>query len=282
MRAIDPATTFHRRRPGADRLYARGKGCQATATAGYGSPVQVRALVLETLRSAFRRPAFWLLLAVALLGWRGLELFLPLGIATEGMHRSVAHYQVAFVGGFAGMLLVLASVARFGALTRPQGAVSRTFAEALGLLVVASVVGAVVLVPTHTFELWQYADFDAPRALAALLVAWLHVAVALVAVVLRPVRHDAAPRPEIRLWALAVVGGLVVVPGLLVGTSAMSRTALFLLDAGGILRASFDFPPAGAHWIQSCLPIVGWGALAVARASPAAAPPSSHAVRHPR
>ncbi len=242
----------------------------------------VLALVGPALRGAMRRPAYWLLLAVALMAWRGLETFLPLGIVTQGLHRSVGQYQVVFIAGIAAMLLVLEPLAQLSPMLRPQRAMVRTAAEGLALLSVAAVVAVVVLLPVHAFDLWQYADFDVSRALTALTLGWLHAATLFAAIVLRPPSHGPVPPATLRFRAAAATLAVLVVPGLMVGSGGLSRAVLFWLDAGGILRAAFDFPLSSAHWIQSLLPIVGWGALAAARATPAAAPPRAHALRHPR
>ena len=90
--------------------------------------------------------------------------------------------------------------------------------------------------------------------------------------------HDRGPH----LRAALTLGLITVVPGLLAGDSSASSAALACIDAGETLRASFEFPPTRAHWIGASLPIIGWGAGALALATPGANGRPSHAIRNPR
>lgn len=236
------------------------------------STLLVTRSVIATL---VRQPLWWLCAALLAASWPALRTFLPLGLATVDLHHWTAAYELAFLGGIIAILGGIGPLARLHWILGKAGAVRRTMIETVTFLSCAAALGAFVLVPAHLFDVWQFTEFRAGESLAALLLGWTHVAA--IAVVSLRLPLDMAPRVALVLLATCLI------PGLLVGTAPAARLALAVLDAGGTLRASFDFPLSLAHWMAGSVPILAWGAAAVALASPPDPRPApAHALRDPR
>jgi len=229
----------------------------------------------SVLGTLVRQPLWWLCAALLAASWPALRTFLPLGLATADLHHWTAAYELAFLGGIVAILGGIGPLARLDWILGKAGAVHRTVIETVTLVSCAAVLGAFVLVPAHLFDVWQFTEFRAGESFAALLLGWLHVAT--IAAVLLRLPMDMVPRIALVLLATCLI------PGLLVGAAPPARTALAVLDAGGTLRASFDFPLSLAHWMAASVPILAWGAAAVALASPPdPRPEPAHALRDPR
>lgn len=230
------------------------------------------ALVLvEVLRGTARRPVAWWIVATMWFAWLGLERFMPLGLVTEGLHRSTAHYEVAFVGGCACILFAAGPVARLNHVLRPAGAARRTALEIASLFTVGAVTAALVVVPAQLFDQWQYPDFEPVRSAAAGALALLHFAALTVLLAVR----GAGRGDERREWGVpAAALAAFAVPALLTGETGVGRFALHALDVGRPLRISFDFPLSWAQWGGAMLPTLALGALACAVISPARSPGS--------
>lgn len=232
-------------------------------------------LVTRAVLSALaRRPLTWAGVLLMVLSWPALRTFLPLGLSTSALHHWTAAYEVAFVGGALAIVGATGPLARLEWILRPIGPVNKIVSSTAALTTAGALMGACALVPAHLFHTWQLAEFRPAESAAALALGWLHVA-AVAAVVLR------LPLDPLSRVALLLVG-LGVVPGLLTGSAAPERLLLAVLDAGGTLRSSFDFPLSRAHWVMASVPILGWAAAAVALASPPAPSRPLHAVRDPR
>lgn len=233
------------------------------------------ALLVTTsvVRTLARHPGWWVCALLLALSWPAFRTFLPLGLATADLHHWTAAYEVAFAGGALGLVGAMAPVGRLHWIVRPVGPVRHAAIDGLALFTSAAALGLFALVPAHLFHVWQYADFRAGESFASLLLGWAHLA-ALATVVLRiPLQ------PAVRVALVVLVAGIV--PGLLAGASGPERGLLAVLDAGGTLRTSFDFPLTRAHWMMASLPIVGLGAVAVALASPPDPHRPPHALRDP-
>lgn len=209
------------------------------------------------------------------LSWPTLRTFLPLGLATSDLHHWTAAYEIAFIGGIFGILAATEPLERMGWLLRDQGSVARIVTETVALTTIAALLGLFALAPAHAFGASQPLTFQVGASFAALVLGWVHVAVVAAAALRWKV--DGAVR------AACIGLAVAVLPGLLAGPSHFETAALSLLDAGGTLRASFDFTIARAHWITAFAPIVAWGAVAVAFARPTDPPSTAtHALRDPR
>ncbi|MEM9379833.1 MAG: hypothetical protein AAGB93_07760 [Planctomycetota bacterium] len=229
----------------------------------------------SVLASLARRPLWWLVASVLLASWPALRTFLPLGLATADLHHWTGAYELALFGGIVAILGGMGPLGRMGWILERAGPVRRTALETAALVLCAAALAAFVLVPAHLLDVWQFARFRVGDSLLALVLAWLHVAVVAACALRLPVE------PTVRV--AVVLLATCVVPPLLAGGTFMGEALLAILDAGASLRASFDFRLGRAHWIAASLPIVGWGAVAVALASPAPTlPVQPHAVRDPR
>lgn len=236
------------------------------------STLLVTRSVLSTL---VRQPLWWLCAALLAASWPALRTILPLGLSTADLHHWTAAYELAFLGGIVAILGGMGPLARLDWILGKAGAVHRTVIEAATLVSCAAAIGAFILVPAHLFDVWQFTEFRAGESFAALLLGWAHVAT-IAAVSLR-LPLDMAPRVALVLLATCLI------PGLLVGDTPAAGLTLAVLDVGGTLRASFDLPLSLAHWIAASVPILAWGAAAVALASPPDPRPApAHALRDPR
>ena len=239
------------------------------------SGVSVLLVARSVLTSLARRPLWWLLASLLFACWPALRTFLPLGLATADLHHWTGAYELALFGGIAAILGGIGPVARLGWILDRAGSTRRTALELVTFLACACALAAFVLVPAHLLDRWQFATFRVGESLLALVLGWLHVASIAACTLRLPV--ESTTRAAIVLLATCVL------PPLLAGGAFFGDLVLAILDAGASLRASFDFPLTRAHWIAASLPIVGWGAAAVALASPATPPPDqAHAVRDPR
>jgi len=219
-------------------------------------------VTLGLLRHHLRRPLGWLLVIALLISWPMLRTFLPLGLVTADLHHWTAAYETAFMGGVAAMALSLAPLEEFSWIMRPLGPMGRITVQTGSLLLVAVGAGLLALAPAHLFHDWQLVSFRAEDSLPALVLGWAHAAT--LGVVLLQVPMDQHLRPVLAL------GLITVVPGLVIGGTAPGQAILAWFDAGETLRASFEFPPTGAHWVGAVLPMTGWAACALALAWPGA------------
>ncbi|MGB0330375.1 MAG: hypothetical protein ACPGPE_01000 [Planctomycetota bacterium] len=219
-------------------------------------------VTLGLLRHHLRRPLGWLLVVAMLLSWPTLRTFLPLGLVTADLHHWTAAYEIAFLGGVAALALGLAPLEEFSWLMRPLGPVGRIAVQTLSLLIVAGCAGLLAVIPAHLFHDWQLASFRAEDSFPALVLGWAHAAT--LGVVLLQVPMDRHLRPVLTLTMIAVV------PGLVSGDGLPGQAILSWFDPGETLRASFEFPPTGAHWAGAALPMMGWAACALALAWPGA------------
>ena len=232
-------------------------------------------VIRSVIGSLVRRPLWWLYAALLAASWPALRTFLPLGLATADLHQWTAAYEIAFLGGIAAIVGGMGPLAQLQWMLQKAGAVRRTALEVLALVTCAAALGVFALIPAHLFDVWQFPSFRADESLAALLIGWLHVAVVATTVLRAPI--DPTARAGIVILATCLF------PGLLVGDAWAGRFSLSALDAGGTLRASFDFPLAHAHRLAAGVPVVGWGATAIALASPPAPLPAHvHALRDTR
>lgn len=240
-----------------------------------------------------RQPLFWLVSASLVACWWGLEVFMPLGLSTEQLHRSTAHYELAFLGGALAMGLAMGPCIRMRWTLRDLGPWRGVGVDLITLMLAATMAGSVVLIPAEAFQLWQFPEFRTPVALAGLALGWLHLASMAAVIPLRitgasPGREAQASFRD-RITGLGWIAfAVVAVPALVPGLSPHGRALLHLLDPGRMLRASFSDAEIGVGtWLAAWIPPIGWALVAVGLGLRADAPSQSplstpHALRDPR
>lgn len=219
-------------------------------------------LVIRSVLGALARsPTAWLVAALMGAAWWALEELLPLGLSTDGIHRSSAHFEVAFIGGAAGIAIALRELRGLDHVLRPSPPMQRAIVEVTAMVTCAAILGSFAVIPALAFDTWQLANFDAVASTFGLLVGWGHIAsLATLGLWLR--RADAA------VAALVALLVTLIVPGLLVGEGWIDGGLLRILDAGALLRATFDVPLNSAQLAWALVPIFGWTCLRAATLSP--------------
>lgn len=247
-------------------------------------------LILRTVLSqVLRQPLAWLVAAILVTGWWGLEVLMPLGLATDGIHRSSAHYELAFIGGAIAQMLALEPCLKLRWAFLQRGSAWGVAVDVAALFIVALLMGSVIVVPAELFQLWQFAEFHTASSLAALFLGWAHVAAMAAVVPLRSSIRDTRERFQDKLIGVGWIAfAAVVIPALASGLSPHGRALLHLLDPGRMLRATFVGAELGlASWAAALIPIVGWSLVAAGlrpRDTEASSAPSipPHALRDSR
>lgn len=224
-----------------------------------------RLVLRHVFRGLVTHPAAWFLAIATAVAWRAFERLLPLGLTTQSLHRSAAHYEIAFVTGAIGSVLALTRLLPLGPVLRPAPACRRTFVELLGLVLAACAIGAFAVLPAAFLSPWQFARFDAVASSVALVLAWAHIgAFCLFGATLlaRSIAWDPGP-----IGLLALLATLLI-PGLLPGGGHLQNGLLLLLDAGAPLRASFESSGIDAHHAQAMIPIAAFLSFRIALVAP--------------
>lgn len=248
-------------------------------------------LILRTVTGqVLRQPLMWLSSAVLVAAWWGLEVFMPLGLSTDQLHRSTAHYELAFLGGALGQAMALPYCLKLRWAFSTRGAIWGVAVDLVVLSSIAALVASAILIPAEVFQRWQFAEFQTARSLGALGIGWLHLAAMASVIPLRSIQGD--PRESFR-DKLTGVGwiafAVAVVPALAAGRSLHGRALLHILDPGRMLQATYADADLGTTaWLAAILPILGWSLVAVGlshrstrgRPIPSTIPPD--ALRHTR
>lgn len=234
-----------------------------------------------------REPLTWLCAFAYTATWWGLEVFMPLGLATDTVHRSVAHYELAFIAGATAQALAVGVCLKMRWITNQQSGVVAVGTDAATLTLVAVLMGGMVVLPAEAFQVWQFADFNRGSAVAALVLGWLHLA-AMISVVpfrypLRSAGRDSSDAFRDKLTGVAWIAfATLVIPASLTGLSPRSSALLHILDPGRLLRASFGNADVGlGSWISGLLPIVGWGFVGLGLSQRGRSHPPSPPTGHP-
>ena len=246
-----------------------------------------RLVLQHVLEGLATHPVAWFLALSTGLVWRAFERLLPLGLTTQSLHRSAAHYEIAFIAGALTIVLVVTKLLRLENILRPAPPVRRTATELLALMIAAGAIGAFAVLPATLLGSWQFARFDVVASLAALLLAWAHVS-AFCLFGTTVLARSSTTDPGALAW-VALLATLLL-PGLIPGGGYLQNGLLLLLDAGAPVRASFETSGLGAHHARALLPISALVALRISLVAPAPTPASAtphdshsaHALRDPR
>ncbi|QDV10102.1 hypothetical protein Poly30_56640 [Planctomycetes bacterium Poly30] len=241
------------------------------------------------ITQVLRQPIFWLASVGLLAVWWSLEVFMPLGLGTAGIHRSTAHFELALLAGAFGQALALGPCLKLRPMFLERGRWWGLGVDLTALTSMSALMASVVLIPAEAFQRWQFASFEATTSVAALLVGWAHLASMVAIVPLRSSSRDHHDSFRDKLTGVGWIAfAVVVVPALTAGRLPYGRALLHLLDPGRMLRSSFTGDPLGADaWLASLLPIFGWSLVAAgwsrgSTAASIASPNARHALRHPR
>ncbi len=247
-------------------------------------------LILKTVLAQWiRLPLAWLCAFAFTATWWGLEVFMPLGLATQSIHRSTAHYELAFLAGALAQAMALGPCLKLRWIIHQQSPHQGLGTDVLVLAVVAMLMGSTVVLPAEVFQRWQFPDFRTGTAFAALCLGWLQLAAMASVLPLRSSMRDPSGAFRDKLIGVVWIAfAVIVIPASVTGLSPHGSALLHLLDPGRLLRASFTDANLGwGAWIAGSLPILGWCFLGLGlaqRAHHAPPPPSTahHALRHPR
>ena len=201
---------------------------------------------------------------------------MPLGLATGSLHRSTAHYELGFLGGAIAQALVLGECLKLRWVLALRGAAGGLATDLLILVASSAAMAAVILLPAELFQLWQFADFRTPEAIAGLLIGWLHLAAMACVVPLRwPARQAQAGIFRDKMLGVSWIAfAAVILPASIPGATPQGAAVLHLFDPGRMLRASFHASELSlGAWCFALLPILGWSGVAFWLAQRAVATP---------
>ncbi|MEM8709895.1 MAG: hypothetical protein AAGG01_03005 [Planctomycetota bacterium] len=221
----------------------------------------LRAVAVQMLRE----PLIWLCGASLILLWWGLEVFMPLGLSTGHLHRSTAHYELAYMGGVVAALIAVGPCLKLRPILHGRPHLRALAGDVIGLVGAAAAMGTLVLIPAEVFQLWQLADFSAGPALAALALGWIHLASMAAVIPLRLGRHGGGRIRDKVTGPAWIAFVTIVIPATQSGRTPISQGLLQLLDPGRLLRACLDgAPPGVGGWGLGCLVVGAWCLLALA------------------